>query len=343
MSYDLNSVPEVGLSGAKVVVTGAGGAIGSRLVKLIAGHGARVIAIDLYPPQPDKCIPSVEYVSLDISDSDSIRGLVAGADVVFHLAYLMGEEANSDPVAAARINTLGGTQLMQSCIEAKVGRVVMASSITVFGSARDYLPVELPLADNARQLGAKGIPVYGMGKVYLETVARHLAHKSGVPICGVRPGAVIGVSRKTGRAKSLANIVAAAEAGRHVVVDNGLAAFQAIHVDDVAGAFAHLAGVDRNALAEAPFVNLAGDYATMRSYCDEVADLLPQASFGISDGDSDELFGSAACVLDEAIHSRVGFERKYKTLREAILAELNDIKLDPRQGGHARASGMNGA
>lgn len=313
------------LNSSKVVITGAGGAIGSRLVRSMADLGAAVTAVDLHLSKPDQRLDGVSYVAADIMDVDTLRPHLDGADIVYHLAYLMGEEANRDPIAAARINTLGGTQILQSCLDARVGRVLLASSVSVFGSRRDYEPQNMLLDDRAALLGAKGIPVYAGGKIYLEKVAAHYTQRHGMLIGGLRPGAVIGCSRSTGRAKTVANIVAAAASGEMVRVENGLAAFQAIHVDDVVRAFLALAITPPESLAEIPFYNLAGDYATIRSYCDEVARVLPDAQFDISDGESDELFGSSPFVLDDGIHRLIGFERRFRTLEEAIRAESNDF------------------
>lgn len=313
------------LQSLKVVVTGAGGAIGSRLVARLAGLGAKVSAVDLHKPEKKQQLEGVRYLAADIMDIDALRADLGGAEIVYHLAYLMGEEANRDPVAAARINTLGGTSMFQACLDAGVARVLMASSITVFGSQRDYAQSHEPLGDQAIQLGARGIPVYAAGKIYLEKVARFYSRKYGLVIGGLRPGAVIGCSRNTGRAKTIANIVASAAAGETQHVENGLAAFQAIHIDDVVGGFLALATADQSLLTDVPFFNLAGDYATMRSYCNEVAQALPDARFEISDGNQDELFGSSPFVVDDGIHRLVGYDRQHKSLRDAIRAEVDNL------------------
>jgi nucleoside-diphosphate-sugar epimerase len=283
-----------------------------------------VTAVDLHPNSDQ--IENVRYVSADASDAKALHPALDGADIVYHLAYLMGEEANRAPVAAARINAVGGTGLLQNCLEAGVKRVLLASSVTVFGSRHEYAAQDLPLGDGAAKLGANGIAIYGAGKVYMELVAGYYARQQGLLVSGLRPGAVIGASRNTGRAKTVANIVATALSGETVEVALGKAAFQAIHIDDVVGAFMAMACSDPAALSGGRFFNLAGDYATMRSFCDEVAAQLPGARFDIADGDSDELFGSAPFVLDDGIYNVVGYTRRYRTLREAIAAEIEELR-----------------
>lgn len=313
------------LASARVVVTGAGGVIGSRLVRHLAERGADVTAIDLRQPARDAEVDRVRYVVADIGNAQGLQAQLAGADVVYHLAYLMGEEANADPVAASRVNALGGTTMLQSCLDAKVGRLLLASSISVFGSTQDYAASELPLGDSAPKLGSKGITVYGAGKIYLELLAEHYSRRHGLLVGGLRPGAVIGCSRTTGRAKTVANIVATAVKERHVSLQNGKAAFPAIHVDDVVGAFLALATADPHALADQSFFNLAGDQATIRSFCNEVGTILPDVRFDILDGDSDELFGTTAFVKDEGIHQTIGYQRRYPSLRAAIKAEVEEL------------------
>jgi nucleoside-diphosphate-sugar epimerase len=295
------------------------------LVRRLAERGADVTAIDLRQPARDAEVNRVRYVVADISDAQGLQAQLAGADVVYHLAYLMGEEANADPVAAARINTLGGTTMLQACLEAKIGRLLLASSISVFGSTQDYLRSELPLGDRAPKLGSKGITVYGAGKIYLELLAEHYSRRHGLLVGGLRPGAVIGCSRTTGRAKTVANIVATAVKERHVSLQNGKAAFPAIHVDDVVGAFLALATADPGALADQSFFNLAGDRTTVRSFCNEIGTILPEVRFDIRDGDSEELFGTTAFVKDEGIHQTIGYQRCYPSLRAAINAEVEEL------------------
>ena len=82
-----------------------------------------------------------------------------------------------------------------------------------------------------------------------------------------------------------------------------------------------LATTDRQICSETPFLNLAGDYSTMRSYCNEVEGVLQQATFDITDGDSEELFGAAPFVLDEGIYSKAGVARRYVSPRDAIHAQ----------------------
>ncbi len=313
------------LRSSRVVVTGAGGVIGSGLVRGLAALGATVTAIDRHHPDPAPTGENVRCVTADVTDAERMRDLLAGADIVYHLAYLMGEEANRDPVAAARINVLGGTTVLQACLDGGVGRVLLASSISVFGSTADYREDELPLSDRSPRLGSKGISVYGAGKAYLELLAEHYTRRHGLLVGGLRPGAVIGRSRTTGRARTVANIVSTAVHTRRLSFGNGREAFTAIHVDDVVGAFLALGEAPAPAFRETAFFNLAGDHATVRSLCEEVAALVPGVTLDIADGDSDELFGTTPFIRDDGIHRTVGFTRRYPSLRAAVAAEVAEL------------------
>src|SRR4030066_1435208 len=87
------------LQGKQVLVTGAGGFIGSHLVETLVKRGAKVKALIRYNSRndwgmlefADKHVSGqIEVITGDVRDSDCIRAAVADCDVVFHLAALIG-------------------------------------------------------------------------------------------------------------------------------------------------------------------------------------------------------------------------------------------------------------
>ena len=86
------------LVGKRVLVTGAGGFIGSHLVESLADQGASVRALLRYNAEasignlrfvePD-LLAQVKLVHGDLNDGEFVRGLVDGCDIVFHLGALI--------------------------------------------------------------------------------------------------------------------------------------------------------------------------------------------------------------------------------------------------------------
>lgn len=119
--------------GARVLVTGAAGFVGSALVAALAAQGARVTATDrALGPLP----PGVTAVPADLTDPGALADLTGrGWDLVFHLAALPGSAAERDPARGQAINLALPLALAAALAAAEGGRVrlVFASSIAVYG------------------------------------------------------------------------------------------------------------------------------------------------------------------------------------------------------------------
>ena len=121
---------------AHIVVTGAGGFIGSRLVtRLLADprfRAARITAIDTTLPVLDR---RVRAIVGDMTTPAILGEIVKGsADLVFHLAGVLGGAAEADYARARRVNVDASLDLLEGLRDAgRRPRVVFASSIAVFG------------------------------------------------------------------------------------------------------------------------------------------------------------------------------------------------------------------
>ena len=128
----------------RVLVTGAGGMIGGRLVKRLLRNGtlrgepiAGLTALDVHAPEHEGTF-AVDNVAGDVSDFALCRDLVEEApDVVFHLAAVVSGQAEEEFETGYRVN-LDGTRHLLEAIRLKGHgyrpRVVFASSIAVFGA-----------------------------------------------------------------------------------------------------------------------------------------------------------------------------------------------------------------
>jgi dTDP-L-rhamnose 4-epimerase len=126
----------------RVVITGGAGFIGSHLADQLLRAGHEVRAFDNLSPQvhgpgarrPDYLAPEVELVVGDVRDAEALRAALSDVDVVFHLAALVGVgQSMYEVVRYADANTLGTATLMEVLMRRPVEKLVVASSMSVYG------------------------------------------------------------------------------------------------------------------------------------------------------------------------------------------------------------------
>lgn len=173
------------LSGARVVVTGGAGNVGSHVVDACIAAGAeRVIALDaLVRGVPENlhdalATGSAELRELDIRDAEAVRSALDGADVVFHQAALRWTRCQEEPRECQEVMVDGTFNVLEAAALAKVKRVVLASSAVVYGEPRS-----LPMNEDQP---LDGRTVYGAAKVANEQLARAFAHLHGLPTVALR-------------------------------------------------------------------------------------------------------------------------------------------------------------
>jgi len=119
----------------KVLVTGAAGFIGTSVVEALTDHGDDVVGVDLMLAQAHGYTETPPHVRrLDVRDARSWSGLLRGVDVVVHQAALVGLGAQvADLPAYASHNDVGTASLLAAMHEEGVARLVLASSMVVYG------------------------------------------------------------------------------------------------------------------------------------------------------------------------------------------------------------------
>ena len=122
----------------KVVLTGSAGFIGSAVEAALENGGHDVVRVDALLPQAHRGAPApADTHLLDVRDADSWIELLRGADVVCHQAAVVGAGVNvSDLPLYAAHNDLGTASLLAAMHEAGVDRMVLASSMVVYGEGR---------------------------------------------------------------------------------------------------------------------------------------------------------------------------------------------------------------
>lgn len=120
----------------QVTVTGGCGFIGSHVVDHLVRAGHRVRVIDSGTLW---CNPRAEYITADLFDPAALAAAVADADAVFHLAALTDvDEIARDPARAVHLNVDGTAKVLDAVrTGGGRGRVILASTVWVYGAAAD--------------------------------------------------------------------------------------------------------------------------------------------------------------------------------------------------------------
>ena len=123
------------------VVTGGCGFIGSHVVDRLVQRGDEVVVVDdLATGDAANLNPGARLVRGSVLDAALLRTAFEGADVVFHLAALPRVERSvEDPVGTHRVNVDGTLNVLEAARLADVGRVVYASSSSVYGEQTTHL------------------------------------------------------------------------------------------------------------------------------------------------------------------------------------------------------------
>jgi dTDP-L-rhamnose 4-epimerase len=138
----LNPQQEGCRSMQKVLITGGAGFIGSHLADELLAHGYRVRVLDSLDPQvhgenrrrPEYLAKDVELVVGDINDRDKVVQALQGVDVVYHFAAAVGVGQSMYEVAHyTRVNNLGTAVLLEALVKNPVERLVVASSMSLYG------------------------------------------------------------------------------------------------------------------------------------------------------------------------------------------------------------------
>jgi len=175
--------------GKKVLVTGAGGFIGSHLTEELVKSGARVRGLVHYNARNDwglielltkEIRQELEVVTGDVQDSFMMRKTIRGSDIVFHLAALIAiPYSYLAPESYVNTNVKGTLNVLQACLEEGVEKVVHTSTSETYGTAR-YTPI-----DENHPL--QGQSPYSASKIGADKIAESFHLSFGLPVVTSRP------------------------------------------------------------------------------------------------------------------------------------------------------------
>ena len=301
-----------------ILVIGATGFIGPRLIRRLVARGESVVGMDLNPGAVafgDVPI-GAPVLRGDVTQFEDVMRTMLDVkpERVINLAYGLGA-GEGNPHQVMRLDILG----MDNCFEAArlaggVKRVVYASSIAVSGQQKNF----------GDRLATEDDPTYGtsqyaMHKIFNEFQARKYINNYGMSIVGVRPANVTGPDKVRGSTDHVQLMVEAARGKPVHLPKKGLMRLL-IHVEDIAEVFV------RVLLADAPrhhLYNSGGIPASLGELADIVRQFLPDARITFAEEGGREESGNYLVDWNR-LAKEFGIE--YPGLHTRVLEVLNDVR-----------------
>ncbi len=145
----------------RILITGGAGFIGAHLGRELLQAGYSVRALDNLSPQvhgqeqkrPDYLSPDIDLVVGDVRDPQAVKQALHGVDAVFHFAAMVGVGQSMYQIARyTEVNNLGTATLLEALIETPVERLVVASSMSIYGEGLYQTPNGTLVNDAERDL-----------------------------------------------------------------------------------------------------------------------------------------------------------------------------------------------
>ena len=249
-----------------VLVTGAGGCIGSWVAALLVKENIPVVAFDLSQDTrrlklliDDSEIEKIKWITSDITDTKDVNNAIKDNNIqsIIHLAALQVPFCAADPINGAKVNVVGTVNIFEAVRQYNIKHLVYASSVAAHGliSKDMYMPT-----------------LYGAYKLCDENIA-HVYHQDwGVPSIGFRPGIAYGVGRDQGMtSKTTFAILAAASNQSYTIPFSG--PISALHVREVASALITAASKNHDA---SPIFDMNGICTTVEDWVNILKKIEPK-------------------------------------------------------------------
>ena len=174
------------LKGARVLVTGGAGTIGSTIVDQLLQAGVEHIDVldNLVRGRREnlaEAMPSgrVSLVEGDLRDRDLVHDLTAGKDLVFHQAAIRITQCAEEPRLALEVLVDGTFNVVEAAAEHRIDKLVYASSASVYGLAEEFPTPE-------RHHHHNNDTFYGAAKSFNEGMVRSFRAMHGLDYVGLR-------------------------------------------------------------------------------------------------------------------------------------------------------------
>ena len=172
----------------RVLVTGGSGLIGAHVTQALLKLGAEPVVADTAPfrlPMSEETA-RVPFVQVDVSDLDALCSTLEEQriDRIIHTAAILARTCQENPPLAVRVNATGSLNVLEAARQLGLARVVMASSIAVYGHITgDLVDEDHPSSPTT---------IYGAAKILAETCGRAYRDNHGIQFVALRYGATYG-------------------------------------------------------------------------------------------------------------------------------------------------------
>ena len=253
-----------------MLVTGAGGFIGSHLTERLAELGADVRALVHYNAlgtwgwlDQSERRDDVKVIAGDIRDRDSVNEAAEGVEFIFHLAALIAiPYSYHAPLSYVRTNIEGTLNVLQAARQMDVARVIHTSTSEVFGTAR-YVPI-----DENHPL--QGQSPYAASKIGADKLAESFHLSFRLPVVTLRPFNTFG-PRQSARAV-IPTIITQCLNGQSVKLGNLHPTRDLNYVSDTVDGFLRAATA---ADAVGHTINLgSGEETSIKALAERIAELI---------------------------------------------------------------------
>lgn len=239
------------MSSTTIAVTGAAGSLGKALIERLLNSGHHVKALIRSETQAQKMqAANLEIVIGDVRDDAALEKLLHGAGVVMHLAAWMGKPF--DEKIAQAINVTATDRVVRLAAATGVKRVVLASSVAVYGPVLGGVIGERAPTQKIGDL-------YSDTKTDAEGAARAAANETGIELVILRPAMIYGPASPSWTVVPFEGI----RAGTPMIIGTGEDLLNPVYVGDVARAF-EIAAFHAGAAGEV--FNISGEPSTWNDF-----------------------------------------------------------------------------
>lgn len=322
------------LEGARILVIGGAGFLGSHIVDQLTETGAgQIVILDNFVRGTRANLadavrdPRVHLVEGSVTDLPTLRGLMEDTDYVVHLAALWLYECVHQPRSALDVNVVGTFNVVEAAADAGVKKVVYSSSASVYGDAV-FTPMTEEHPFNNRTM-------YGATKIAGEQFFRAFNEQRGLDYAGLRYMNIYGprMDYKGTYVSVIMKVLDRIDAGEPpIIFGDGSQAYDFVHVSDVARA--NILALQADASDE--FFNIGmGVKTTIRELVDRLLEITgsdlepeyrPQEQMFVthrvgSTDKAERLLGFRATIpLDEGLRSVVAWRRKDSAPVESVVS-----------------------